>query len=1034
MACPHQTITGPEVCLAGGGEMGERIRTFDWSNTAVGPAAGWPQSLKTAVSICIGSRYPIVIWWGNPAYTMFYNDAYISFLGRTKHPGWLGRSGRECWSEIWPTIGPMLEGVFATGEATWSEDLLLVLHRNLPREEGYFTFSYSPIRDDAGQVGGIFCACYETTGRVIGERRLQTLRNLGRTVMEVKSAGEACEVAVQTLAAHSADIPFTLIYLLDSEAQHARLIATTGLEVGSASAPERIAMHESAESATWPLRRVFDTAATELVADLAARCEPLPGGPWPESPEAALILPIATPGQTRPTGFLVAGLSPRRVVDADYRSFCDLIAGHVGTAIANARAYEEERKRAEALAELDRAKTAFFSNVSHEFRTPLTLMLGPLEQALSAPDGALAPPQRAELEVVHRNGLRLLKLVNTLLDFARIEAGRIEASYAPTDLAACTADLASVFRSAIERAGLRLVVDCPPLPEAVYVDRDMWEKIVLNLLSNACKFTFAGQIAVRLAWGGAHVALAVRDTGTGIPAHELPHIFARFHRIRDARARTHEGTGIGLALVQELVRLHGGQITVESAVGIGTTFMVTLPTGTAHLPADRLSMTRMLASTALGADAYVQEALHWLPGAPERPSDVEVPFPHTPVSPLPSTPTHGRILLADDNADMRAYVQRLLSPHWEVEAVADGTQALAVANERLPDLVLADVMMPGLDGFALLRALRADLRTATIPVILLSARAGEESRVEGMEAGADDYLIKPFSARELLARVESHIKMARFRHEAAAAIRESERRLSTLIASLPGMAYRCRNDRQWTMEFVSDRVTDITGYTPEDFTSGRIHWAHLWHPDDVEWTWEAVQSASREQRPFQFEYRIRHKDGSERWIWEQGRAVLDGASQPTVCEGFVTDVTERRQAEEALRQSHAELRLHMDEMARFNRVAVGREMRLVELKQEVNALRERHGESARYPLDLEPAKAEPPSVSRLPGEEGDGLVPLEAILCTEALHQRPRRAPAYKVENRALAALVQALPTRRAVFCRRWPRRPWRSCELVPQD
>jgi PAS domain S-box-containing protein len=636
-------------------------------------------------------------------------------------------------------------------------------------------------------------------------------------------------------------------------------------------------------------------------------------------------------------------------------------------------------------------------------------MLGPLEQALSAPDGALAPPQRAELEVVHRNGLRLLKLVNTLLDFARIEAGRIEASYAPTDLAACTADLASVFRSAIERAGLRLVVDCPPLPEAVYVDRDMWEKIVLNLLSNACKFTFAGQIAVRLAWGGAHVALAVRDTGTGIPAHELPHIFARFHRIRDARARTHEGTGIGLALVQELVRLHGGQITVESAVGIGTTFMVTLPTGTAHLPADRLSMTRMLASTALGADAYVQEALHWLPGAPERPSDVEVPFPHTPVSPLPSTPTHGRILLADDNADMRAYVQRLLSPHWEVEAVADGTQALAVANERLPDLVLADVMMPGLDGFALLRALRADLRTATIPVILLSARAGEESRVEGMEAGADDYLIKPFSARELLARVESHIKMARFRHEAAAAIRESERRLSTLIASLPGMAYRCRNDRQWTMEFVSDRVTDITGYTPEDFTSGRIHWAHLWHPDDVEWTWEAVQSASREQRPFQFEYRIRHKDGSERWIWEQGRAVLDGASQPTVCEGFVTDVTERRQAEEALRQSHAELRLHMDEMARFNRVAVGREMRLVELKQEVNALRERHGESARYPLDLEPAKAEPPSVSRLPGEEGDGLVPLEAILCTEALHQRPRRAPAYKVENRALAALVQAL-------------------------
>ncbi len=162
--------------------MGERTRALDWSETPLGPVAEWPSSLKTAVSICLGSRYPIVMWWGRQALTQFYNDAYIPVLGVTKHPGWLGRSGRECWSEVWTTVGPMLEGVFATGEATWSEDLLLVMHRNLPREENYFTFSYSPIRDDSGAVGGIFCAVTETTGRVIGERRLRTLRDLGRTV------------------------------------------------------------------------------------------------------------------------------------------------------------------------------------------------------------------------------------------------------------------------------------------------------------------------------------------------------------------------------------------------------------------------------------------------------------------------------------------------------------------------------------------------------------------------------------------------------------------------------------------------------------------------------------------------------------------------------------------------------------------------------------------------------------------------------------------------------------------------------------
>src|SRR5688500_10240110 len=337
------------------------------------------------------------------------------------------------------------------------------MERNIPREESYFTFSYSPIRDDAGKVPGIFCACYESTGQVIGARRLQTLRDLARTVMEVKSAEEACEAAAMTLEGSLHDVPFALFYLLDENAQTAPLIATTGFKEGSSETiPKEIALNSSV---AWPFLQVLKTGAGEVVSDLTLRVGSLPGGPWPESPEAAYVLPIAVPGVVKPTGFLIAGLSPRRVIDADYRSFFDLIAGHLGTAIANAHAYQEERKRAEALAEIDRAKTAFFSNVSHEFRTPLTLMLGPLEETLA--ESGLSDNVHERLEVAHRNSVRLLKLVNTLLDFSRIEAGRIEAVYEAVNLDTLTAELASVFRSVIEKAGLSLAVECSSLRSTV---------------------------------------------------------------------------------------------------------------------------------------------------------------------------------------------------------------------------------------------------------------------------------------------------------------------------------------------------------------------------------------------------------------------------------------------------------------------------------------------------------------------------------------------------------------------------------------
>jgi len=762
--------------LAGGGAMGALMRSLDWAATPLGPVESWPQSLRTSVSICLTSRFPMLIWWG-PELVMLYNDAYRPILGTTKHPTSMGQRGRDCWPEIWDIIGPMLAGVRATGEATWSDDQLLLLDRNGYVEECYFTFSYSPIRDESGGVGGVFTAVTETTSRVLGERCLRVLRELADRTAGTKTAADACALAAAALGGNPAAIPFALLYLLDPDGRTAHLAGMTGLDAGVALIPRHVDLAEAADAAEgWPLARVARTGQAALMDDGAARFGPLPAHAGASAPSSALVLPVAQAGQDGVAGFLVAGVNPFRALDDDYRGFYDLVAGQIATAIADARAYDEERKRAEALAALDHAKTTFFSNISHELRTPLTLMLGPIEDALADRADALAPSQRERLDIAHRNSLRLLKLVNTLLDFSRIEAGSARAAYEQVDLAAYTVELASGFRAAVERAGLRLLVDCAALPAPAYVDRDMWEKIVLNLLSNAIKFTFEGEIAVTLRQVGAGVELEVRDTGTGIPAAELPHLFERFHRVRGAWARTHEGTGIGLALVQELARLHGGTVRVSSAVGTGTTFTVALPLGAAHLPADRVVGASTERPMAPGAPPYAAEALRWLPdtldtsgappgdGAPYRAGD--------PAS--PSLDADGeqdgvvaeppaRILLADDNADMRAYLARLLGARYDVRTAVDGEAALEAALAWAPDLVLSDVMMPRLDGIGLLRALRDAPQTRATPVILLSARAGEDAAVEGLDAGADDYLVKPFAARELLARVRTHVELARLR-------------------------------------------------------------------------------------------------------------------------------------------------------------------------------------------------------------------------------------------------------------------------------
>ncbi|HEU4648133.1 MAG TPA: ATP-binding protein [Gemmatimonadales bacterium] len=893
--------------LAGGGELGALLRQFDWSSSPLGPVERWPRALKTAVRIVLTSRQPMFVWWGDQLINI-YNDAYRSILGG-KHPWALGKPASVVWREIWDQVGPRAAAALSQDEGTYDEALLLIMERNGYPEETYYTFSYSPVPDDEGGRGGIFCANTDDTRRIIGERQLALLRELAAAPADARAIGDVGRLSARALASNGRDLPFALIYLLEPDHETLTCIGASGIDIGHQAAPARQRLDADG---SWPFREVLRRSAAIEVPDLAA-FGPLPTGAWDRPPTRAVALPIAPSGETGRSGVLVAALNPYRLLDDGYYGFLTLVAGQIAAAIANAQAYEEERRRAEALAELDRAKTTFFSNVSHEFRTPLTLLLGPLEEVLRDPAGSLNSSYRAELETAHRNSLRLLKLVNTLLDFSRIEAGRVDAMYEPTDLAAFTTELASAFRSAIERGGLSLVIDAPASPEPVYVDRDMWEKIVLNLLSNALKFTLQGSITIRLRWSDGHVALDVADTGIGIPADELPHIFARFRRVKGARGRTQEGTGIGLALVQELVRLHGGQVQVQSVVGDGTTFTVRIPTGQAHLPATKIGTARTLDSASLGAAPYVNEAARWSDGGAgaaalndESAIGVTELLATAGALGAPGGAARGRdgrtprILLADDNADMRDYVARLLGARWRVTAVADGQAALEAALADPPDLVLSDVMMPRLDGFGLLRALRDDPRTRTLPVVLLSARAGEEATGEGLAAGADDYLTKPFTARELLARVGAHLALAETRR--AALDREAAARV---VAEAAAAQLQQVLEATQTVAFDWHLPTGTAEYSTtapvllgiaSGATAVRID---IVHPDDRQRFNEVIARAAAAQETVEHEFRIVRPDtGAVRWLHVTGAIRRDDAGQAVRIIGIARDITEGRLAEE----------------------------------------------------------------------------------------------------------------------------------------
>ncbi len=894
--------------LNGGGELGTIIREFDWASSPLGAPEQWPQALRTAVGMMLQSKFGMYIAWG-PNFYQFYNDYYRPILGTSKHPA-VGKPTEVTFHEAWEVIQPLFSEVMA-GNAVGFKDFMMALDRHGFLEECYFTFSYSPIFDES-KVGGVLVVVTETTQRVLQDRRLHTIRDLAETINRIENVKEIWEAAESSLADNNLDLPIFVPVILEGE----------NLELASHTAASELPHYEAL------IKPLLETLVKESVeqneikqrSDLVEAFGSFSAGPWPEVLRHAVVLPLGSQGIRKKYGALLVITSPRVKFDADYLGFLQVVARELSTALGNAVQYLEAQKRAEELAEIDRVKTRFFANISHEFRTPLTLILNPLEEMAAA---SPTPQQSSAISMAQRNARRLQRMVNSLLSFSRISEERMQASYEPTKLADFTADIASTFRSLIERAGLEFTVDCDIVEGLVHVDRNMWEQMVLNLLSNAFKFTLQGKISVKLSEADKRVTLEIRDTGIGIPKTERSHLFERFYKVENSKGRSIEGSGIGLALVRELVLLHGGTIEFESREGAGSTFRLTIPKGTAHLPTAQIK-TEVQESTPNLALEYVEEANTWLEnntndkllGIPEGLALSEANN---------SSSFAATIMVVDDNADMRLALYKLLANHYSVVLASNGEQALGLARRQRPDLMLVDVMMPVLDGHEVLKRVRDDQNLRTIPVILVSAKADEESRELGLLGQADDFISKPFIGREILLRIKQQLALANLRSEvtrheneeeittlqleAAEKVRESEERFRHLT-SLSSDWY-WEQDVQFRFTFSSPGLAEALG-TPRYNGLGKTLWDMDYvYPD--KWAWLRLQEDQKAHRKIdRFECAKLASNGSLVWMLIMGEPIFDKQGVFSGYRGVGIDISARKLAEQALINNEALLTTILD--------------------------------------------------------------------------------------------------------------------------
>lgn len=617
----------------------------------------------------------------------------------------------------------------------------------------------------------------------------------------------------------------------------------------------------------WPLMQALVSGqvtyvedARQLVADFELRC-------WDELPQSAVIVPISGKGSRIPSSVMIVGINLRRPYDTEYEDWINMFRNQISTALAAVRAFEHEAEQAQRAHALSQAITNFLSNAAHELKSPLTLIAAPVKDLVDM----LRDERAKSLAVLAQKSCsRLTRLVNSLMDFSRLEAGRLKGSFRPYNVGALTEEVAALFRTlpAVEKGKIKYQIHCDtqnskPL---AFIDVDLWERVVSNLVSNAFKYTRSGEIKVELFYTHATCELTVADTGSGIRQVDIPHLMERFYRADSESAV--EGTGIGLSYSQELVRLHGGSLWIESKTvdespdgSHGSVFHVTFPLGHEHLERSQVDFSSDgRCEHGNYGRGVLEETWQWQHSDGETSSEFAATSSNDGSSNEralrgidPSTLFFNKetdtLLIVDDNPDMRRYMASLFSSFVKVEEASNGVEALEIIRVRPPSLILSDVTMPRMSGTELLAHVKADDDLRSIPVILITAKAGEDERVDGLLLGADDYLLKPFKSRELIARVNVQMQIGKSRRELEHAfnLRNAELQILATYAPVgivranPGGALTFVNEAWYEMSQYPSRSLPITDWAPHivdahlledawqefalnDATTGRFEW------------------------------------------------------------------------------------------------------------------------------------------------------------------------------------------------------------------
>jgi len=687
----------PELRLARG-EMADRVRAFDWAATALGPMDSWPPALRLAVGMCLASRFPMFVWWG-PQYINIYNDAYVPMLGH-RHPGALGRPARDSWDDIWDIVGTQADHVTRTGEATWNERVKLVMHRHGYEEETWFTWSYSPIFDEAGNIGGMFCAVTEETGRVLAEAERDALL-------------ERADSERARLAETFAQSPSFLAVLRGPEhvfefanARYLQLVGRRDV-VGR---PLREALPEVVDQGFADiLDRVYASGEPHVGHAAAVSLRRTPDEP-PELMYLDYVYQPMRDSEGQVTGILVHG------VDMTARHHESVERARVQEALA-ASLDAEQHARSEAEA-ASRMKDEFLASLSHELRTPLNAILG--WSHMLRQEG-LAPEKVAHgADVIDRNARAQMRIIQDLLDMSAIVAGKIRLEAQRVDLREIIRAALETARPAAEKKGVAIELGfAEDTSAAVTGDPNRLQQVFWNLFSNAVKFTPpGGHVRVSLERDHGDVVVSMTDTGEGISPAFLPHVFERFRQADGTIARRHGGLGLGLAIVRQLVELQGGQVQAHSGgLGHGATFTVRLP------------------AAGVGGEEGGQREQQTRAAIAGR-----------------------RVLVVDDDRDAREMVQRLLEEcDATVRTAANSAEAFGLLQQERFDLLVSDIGMPGEDGYALIRRVRgmAPAQGGDIPALALTAYARPEDRAQALLAGFQRHATKPVDPRELLALVGS---------------------------------------------------------------------------------------------------------------------------------------------------------------------------------------------------------------------------------------------------------------------------------------